>query len=885
MTTNSPATLLPQALRVAQKTRRDEAPGPCVECKTEVAILPLRYAVLAHGDLKALDKLAPQLSSNLGKNFPAFDKLNVRYAVRSLREGYLYAFVKRLGREWSCESAWHAVPAGVFHPVWPYAPHQPISETQGIQLRSGWTICFKAPEDVEELRLLFTPDPLTKRMVDDVRDNTALRDKLQQFDIREIAKTCSFAADVLDPSAIDGTLSDAIAGTDKALAPVLAGQLYSSPDYEYHAQWVASELKETDRRARGCAVVLHDPIGITQQLNAWRNEAAEQLKDYLGRKNRKGISNERMILVAQAFDDVRQLFEEKSAAIAAQHYIDIERAKLQDPGAAATRGWVLGKEQDARWKRAAEQHMKDYEATIRARVQTKLDSGEYRNRFETSYVNPPDPQAALQVQAMKANLANFEKQCKALEELAEGRSNDHHKWLQSEQLLSALDVYDNKDHANGWHFSGQTGLCVLGAEGCKATADIIQKWWEGSATDRANLAMRGFALNQKDMLAEMARMKEAAKAAPLPVTGADIYDYTGKSLERAKTLGDMFDKANGLYEEMEKAGNARLAGGAPAWYTSLGRQTLRRAPKGMEWFVHGFSRSLLAAGIGRQAVKLRLKELQAIGRSADPKFLRAQVKRNVNFAFATELVDARSSEFYKVRASGWLLLFEAALLSHKWLKGTQDEKEKTELSAAAITTFAASLEVLACGTEVVLRQYAAGSTTSVGAAVFLGGLKLWGAALATTVGIYLVRYDWSDANEARNHGNSWLSIAYLIRFSVTVSMIASQASIAFAAAGPMLKLSVERAVYSRSSTLFSALSRSAAFLGKETFALLMQRILFRGTGVVLVVSAFIAIFDDDALQKWCKRTMYRGPKFDREKPYKDTKEELAGLYGGLHEVF
>ncbi|MGO4582251.1 hypothetical protein AB4Z48_40365 [Cupriavidus sp. 2TAF22] len=232
---------------------------------------------------------------------------------------------------------------------------------------------------------------------------------------------------------------------------------------------------------------------------------------------------------------------------------------------------------------------------------------------------------------------------------------------------------------------------------------------------------------------------------------------------------------------------------------------------------------------------------------------------------------------------GWLLVFEAALFGHKWLKGTKDEKEKAEL-AAALTTFAAGLEVLACGTEIVLRQYAAASTTGVGATVFLGGLKIWGGALATAVGIYLARYDWSDADEARRHGNRGLTAAYLTRFTVTLTMIASQASIAFAAAGPMLKLLAERAVYSRWSPLLSALARSAAFLGKETVALLMRRILLRGTWIVLAVSAFIAIFDDDALQKWCKHTMYRGPKFNGEKPYEDTQEELAALYGGLQEV-
>ncbi|WP_217472114.1 toxin VasX, partial [Achromobacter mucicolens] len=192
--------LLSQAVDVARRTRRDEAPSPCVDCKSEVGILPLRYAVVTSEDPETLGALAPELPRNLGLGLPALQAKGVRYAVRAMRQGCLYAFIKRFGK-WNCESAWRATGTGVFSPFRPYSPDlQYAPEPRRLLGYGGWTILFKAPEDIQEARLLFTPDVLTERMLDKLRDTDSLRNKLQAFDIKEIASSCSFAPDVLDMS-------------------------------------------------------------------------------------------------------------------------------------------------------------------------------------------------------------------------------------------------------------------------------------------------------------------------------------------------------------------------------------------------------------------------------------------------------------------------------------------------------------------------------------------------------------------------------------------------------------------------------------------------------------------------------------------------------------
>lgn len=264
--------------------------------------------------------------------------------------------------------------------------------------------------------------------------------------------------------------------------------------------------------------------------------------------------------------------------------------------------------------------------------------------------------------------------------------------------------------------------------------------------------------------------------------------------------------------------------------------------------------------------------------------MRGQINRNVQLAFATELVDARSSEFYKVRASGWLLLLEAGLLSLRMRSLPKDDRQRAELAAAVLAAGAAGMEVLACGTELVLRHFGAASTTGVGATVFLGRLKLWGGVLAIGGAIVTAVYDWVDANQAKAEDKRTLALAYQVRSVVAIAMAASQFGLAFAAAHPMFKILAERAPMTRTAVLYDIAARLSGYVARQAMTLALKRILLGGVWVAITVTVLIAIFDDDALEKWCKRTVYRGPKFQGGELFKDAATELGALYGALAEV-
>ncbi|KNE26636.1 T6SS effector BTH_I2691 family protein [Achromobacter spanius] len=903
MTTPTLESLVPQILRIADRTRCDAGPSAVVACKSEVAILPLRYAVLTDAD-PALEALAPALPPHLASGLPPLQGEHARYAVRTMRRGYLYLFTKRFRNDWSCESAYRTYDSGLLKRVFPYAPqrfeHEPLYERPASvhdlhgsaeSGPGGWTLCLKAPEDIEELRALFTPDPLTTRMLNLISSFSPLRNQLQTFDIRRLMMSCSRATDVLDPSIIDNTLADAIAQDQPDTAPVLASQLYSNPENHYARNVVALDLKESARRARGFGIVLHDAIGITQQLNSWRNDAYEAVQRYLDKKDDKGIENQRKVLVAQAFIDVKQQFESRSAALEAQHFIDIERARVYDPGMAAGRNWILNDEERKRWDNEADQYITQFEDALRAKMQAKLDSGEYRRRFDSKYLSPAKPGQAVRVADMDVELKTFDAVSESAEAIGAKRAKNHELWLASKQLLTALDFYDDRDLASGWRFAGQTGLCVLGADGCQSTADLIEKWWTGNPTERANLAMRGFALNQTEIQAELQRTLEEARIraqteAHDPVLSNDrMIQQVQTGFVAVQQLADLFDKANGLFEALAEAGETNLAGGALAWYSSLSRQSLRYGSTGKEWFLHGITRSWLAASISKRATNMRIDELTQLGRSADPKRLRAQIGRNTRFAFATELVDAHRSDFYKLRASSWLLFFEAALIALRVRDMPSDERGVGELIAHGLLAGAAGTEILAAGTGLVLGHYSAASATGRGATVFQGQLKLVGGALAAVGGVVLMGYDVEDGIAASKEAKHGLALSYYLRSAAAFAIVGSQSSIAFAAAGPMLKILAERRgkSYALSSLLFMA-AKASSFLGRPASLALLRSLLLRSTLIGIAATLAIVIFDDDALEKWCKRSTYRGIDYQGNSPHKELENELADLYSALLEI-
>ncbi|MFP3407596.1 hypothetical protein SB757_23420, partial [Pseudomonas sp. SIMBA_065] len=271
----------------------------------------------------------------------------------------------------------------------------------------------------------------------------------------------------------------------------------------------------------------------------------------------------------------------------------------------------------------------------------------------------------------------------------------------------------------------------------------------------------------------------------------------------------------------------------------------------------------------------------------------AQVARYLDQAWAEGLMQANSSDFYKVRVSGLVCLLEGMLMAFKARElPDSDARVKTELLAAAMTTAAAGFEIGASYVDQVVVRYGANSVTGRGAAATLGRLKLWGAGLAGMGGLVLAWWDFADAAEHFNYrqddlnGKSTtkpqvLAPAYALRSLATITLSFAEAGAAIAIAKPFFDYLSHNAKTKLVRMLASSMGVLAKKLGAQAARLLLARLVLGAFWIGLALTIVVYLFEDDALGKWCKRSCFRIGK--NSKLFEEL-EELSALHAAFSEV-
>ena len=140
------------------------AAGPAVSCTRSFTILPLRYAAV--GGSSGLRERLPQLPDNLHHAHQAGALTQAAYAIRPLREGFLYVMeARRIGNRLlfldpfrisadgslaisSFDAPWQAPPASL--------------TTQDVMRNLAWALTIHDVDDLIGLRLFYSPDPLSR---------------------------------------------------------------------------------------------------------------------------------------------------------------------------------------------------------------------------------------------------------------------------------------------------------------------------------------------------------------------------------------------------------------------------------------------------------------------------------------------------------------------------------------------------------------------------------------------------------------------------------------------------------------------------------------------------------------------------------------------------
>ncbi|MFT3930581.1 MAG: T6SS effector BTH_I2691 family protein [Spongiibacteraceae bacterium] len=556
--------------------------------KNGLLILPLRYAALAADDASSL---MPDMPGKLGNHVKNIELSRGKYAPRLLRPGYLYVLINRQGiKYWEAyavlEDAYlYKFPADTPPTIMPTFSCKP--DVCGLDASC---VSVDKVDQVTAMYFLFTPTLLTKRKLDEYKQKAESfvgNGKMQKFDPKGWVKSGARSQQhSLQPAELDQFVAEWKLvqqhgnATNSSLGKALNVQMFPATKYAYStlsaedmAKYQATpsrqrliRLKEKLQENEGAAFVVHDAIGITQELNDFRNAPNEALQYWLQATDEYGASNEHRLKVYYAIEEVRAAIHagvlNDATMFRAKRAESLYQYRLQE----AERYEQQGRFFEAHNQRAAAEELRVFDAKVLApQLEAARKEGieiwkkKYESRLDTAEID--------------AFGQAFNSRAKECEQKILARADQHIAWMKSEALINAFDSFDDEDPISGHDYAYEFGQCVLGMTGTKAGEAFVDALIQAKTFDRPNLYMRGVFFNQKTLIADgqdaLNQMEQAAGSANAAseISTALVLSATKRLVSGFKSVDSAFDEwaRNQTQEEKKdiKANNALEAKGLP----------------------------------------------------------------------------------------------------------------------------------------------------------------------------------------------------------------------------------------------------------------------------------------------------------------------------------
>ena len=529
----------------------------CKFCKKEgLFILPLRYSVVV-ADAPP-NELQP-LPALLGDKISEIPLKKAKYAPRMMRKGYIYILIRRNGLLY-WESYFVTEDAFLYKFPINEPPQTPVEFTcvRDICGVDASMISIEKPEFVDKIYLIFTPSAMTLKKLTEFKDDPEKRVADGQMQTFSPSGWCngSFAQPhALVPEQLKKYVPEfMLAHQSKEAQRSNFGEIMLSQLFPAVSDAYTSSTSEKDGKISGrlgkieqksnnqkyAAISLFDSIGITQELNNFRNSALVPVCNFLDSVDKYGISNQRKMEVMLAIDDVKNIIVEKGVAIQKKNFEIIEARsipdRLEDYAAGLRRANRIAEAQDVekRIARNFEKREKRKEFLVSPEHALQKWSGKYETQISVSEIK--QFRTALEkVSSDSANRANL-------------RAADHTAWIVSNQLVEAFECYDQADLASGFCFTMEHSICTFGMFGIKTNIDFLRKWIDIKKVDRKNLYMRSNYYNSKTLIVEVDRafgsIRDEIKSIP------DVSEVSGSSwLKLAKGLIDGLKKTDSAWDE------------------------------------------------------------------------------------------------------------------------------------------------------------------------------------------------------------------------------------------------------------------------------------------------------------------------------------------------
>jgi hypothetical protein len=544
----------------------------CKFCdKQGLLILPLRYAAVV-GESQALADI-PALPSTLGTGVKDLTLTHGKYAPRMVREGYIYLLQERAGiKYW--EGYMVVEDAFLYKFDVKSPPNAQVDfscdrSTCGIDASC---IAIDKVEFVTKAYLLFTPSPMTEAKLKEYKDNADSfvgKGKMQAFDPKAWAKSGSKGQEhSLKPELIGQHVVEWLLfkqckeAMSSPLGKTMAQQLFTASSSAYGGTTPPAGDKPAPGRLgvllhklkekEAVAFVLHDHIGVTQELNDYRNAALEPIDAYLVTKDKLQISNQRKLEISQAIEDVKKgvlenLFNADKAALDSyREFSDIQDQRRLDQINILRQ---TGREEQAKAMEA------DMARSNKARQQN------YDKALENSKKNAPEIwKKKYEPRFTEGEISKFQNELKQFTDhglsLAQQRVADHKEWITSERLVLAFDTFDRKNVGSGFAFTLEHSVLTMGMVGVKKSAELVDKWINVDKIERDNLYMRAYTFNQDYLQEETNQALGELKSTLGPVddvSNVSVAAWVGLS----KRMVDTFKKLDSAWDEWLRDGRVK----------------------------------------------------------------------------------------------------------------------------------------------------------------------------------------------------------------------------------------------------------------------------------------------------------------------------------------
>lgn len=660
------------------------------------------------------------------------------------------------------------------------------------------------------------------------------------------------------------------------------------------------------KRCVGIVAACNDAIGIAQETNHWRNKPyrdlirwGDEVENATGAPtvDRPGAppsgnkqSRKTRFEIANAWAMLEPLFKQKRIALmirtlAAGLGVSDRPFILEEMTEAQRRSPMQGRIFRNR------QEYDDY--MMQLQKQSASLTGPVADKHWSGYL------AALDMKGMQSVRAEYTRKARSFEAISSERAPDSLAWIDSAALQNALALYDGDGRGNiaqGARCSAQINGVLEGFNGGGERCQLrLMAWAKDHADNPKNLLWRGFLMNQE---AAQRSFKKAMDAAQGAEKGATEYAQLFKDqLDKFSKFNDLVAGKNDTTLKICSA--IPMFGFSPV--LNLIGHAAFKAGSGNLGFENKLARALMmsmVAGAGSEdAIELHARQRWNLSQITPEKFRASpyykwsqeQLGIESRAAINKILTQGKGGEFFKMRLTGAMTMTEGILLSFKakQLAGAADldaaQRAACELSAAALTTTAAALEVGAMTQEwLAANNLTVNGGTRAMADIRLGGFKLAGSALAGVAGVVGACLDVKDGNKAADEKKIALMWAFFGRGAANVVNFSTGMALGFSYAESLFRHWSQQA---SGSVLLDGLSNAAKWFSLRRAAIFSMTMWV--TVAIMAITWVIGKLDDDELQKWLAKSSFRAVEKPGAKStplYDKPGEELTALYGAFKAV-